>query len=99
MLKSDNNSDKAVALEYGRSAPRVLSVAKGNLVKKMLQIAEDKGIAIYRDKDLVEFLSALKPGKEVPEKLFKAVAIVMTYCYNINDKFKEKIMESGRIND
>lgn len=99
MLKSDKSLDKAVALEYGKSAPRVLSVAKGDLVKKMLQIADEKGITIYRDKDLVEVLSALKPGKEVPERLFRAVAAVMAYCYNINDKFKEKIMESGIIND
>ncbi len=99
MLKSDDNPDKAVALEYGKLAPRVLSVARGNLVKKVLQIADDKGITVYRDKDLVEVLSVLKPGEEVPEKLFKAVATVMAYCYNINDKFKEKIMESGRIND
>lgn len=99
MLKSDDNPDKAVALEYGKLAPRVLSVARGNLVKKVLQIADSKGITIYRDKDLVEVLSVLKPGEEIPEKLFKAVATVMAYCYNINDKFKEKIMESGRIND
>ena len=99
MLKSDNNFDKAVALEYGRSAPRVLSVAKGDLVKKMLQIADEKGITVYRDKDLAEVLSALKPGTEVPERLFSAVATVMAYCYNVNDKFKEKIIESGIIND
>ena len=98
MLKF-SNPDKAVALEYGQVSPKVLSVARGELVEKMLKIAEKKGITIYRDKDLTEVLAILNPGDEIPESLFSAVAAVMAYCYNVNDKFREKIMESGIIND
>ena len=98
MLKF-NDPDKAVALEYGQVSPRVLSVARGDLVKKMLKIAEVKDITIYRDKDLTEVLAVLSPGDEIPESLFSAVAAVMAYCYNVNDKFRDKIMESGIIND
>ncbi len=98
MLKF-NDQDKAVALEYGQVSPRVLSVARGELVKKMLKIADEKGITVYRDKDLTEVLAILNPGDEIPESLFSAVAAVMAYCYNVNDKFREKIMESGIIND
>lgn len=98
MLKY-NDDEKAVALEYDQFSPRVLSVARGELVKKMLEIAERKGITIYRDKDLTEVLSVLGPGDEIPESLFSAVAAVMAYCYKVNDKFKEKIIESGIIND
>ena len=98
MLKF-NNPDKAVALEYRQVSPKVLSVARGELVKKMLKIADEKGITVYRDKDLTEVLAILNPGDEIPESLFSAVAAVMAYCYNVNDKFREKIMESGIIND
>jgi flagellar biosynthesis protein len=93
MLKF-NNPDRAVAIEYGQVSPRVLSVARGELVEKMLKIAEKKGITIYRDKDLTEVLAILNPGDKIPESLFSAVAAVMAYCYNVNDKFREKIMES-----
>jgi type III secretion system FlhB-like substrate exporter len=37
--------DKSVAIEYRSDAPRIIAKAKGALVKKMLQIAEEKNIS------------------------------------------------------
>ena len=91
--------DRAAALQYNKEAPLILAVAKGELVKKMLKVAREKGITIYRDNDLAEVLSNIGPGREVPENLFSAVAAVMAYCYNVNREFRDKIKESGIIND
>ena len=90
--------DKAVALEYDRIAPKIVATANGLLAKKMLEIAEQKNITVYKDPDLTEILSAFKAGEVIPEKLFSAVSVVMAYCYRINSDFREKIINSGLIN-
>ena len=90
--------DKSVAIEYRNDAPRILATAKGILVKKMLQIAEEKNITIYRDTDLTGLLFALKSGDSIPENLFSAVAAVMAYCYEVNSDFRDKINSMGLLN-
>jgi flagellar biosynthesis protein len=84
---------KGVAVGYspGKRAPEILAVAKGFLVDKLLQIARENGITIYEDPDLTEILSYLKPGSEIPEHLFQAMAEVLAYCYAVNSKFKSKM--------
>ena len=89
--------DKAVAIEYRKDAPVIIARAGGELVKKMLKIAEHKNITIYKDADLTEVLYRLETGDEIPEKLFGAVAAVMAYCYRVNDSFKNKINAAGLI--
>jgi flagellar biosynthesis protein len=92
-----DKDDKAVALGYsGKDVPKILAIARGRLVKKLLEIAEDNNITIYRDSDLAEVLSTLDIGSEIPEDLFHAVAAVLAYCYRVNLKFKEKIESSDK---
>ena len=89
--------DKAVALGYtGRDVPKILAIARGRLVEKLLDIAEKNNVTIYRDSDLAEVLSTLDIGSEIPENLFQAVAAVLAYCYRVNLKFKEKIESSDK---
>ncbi|HOP64062.1 MAG TPA: EscU/YscU/HrcU family type III secretion system export apparatus switch protein [Spirochaetota bacterium] len=89
--------DKSVAIEYRRDAPRIIAKAEGILVKKMLQIAEEKNISIYRDVDLTGLLFKLDTGASIPEELFGAVASVMAYCYKVNSDFRKKINSAGML--
>ena len=91
--------DKSVAIEYRRDAPRIIAKAKGLLAKKMLQIAEEKNISIYRDIDLTGLLFELDAGDSIPEDLFSAVAAVMAYCYEVNLDFRDKINSAGLLDD
>ncbi len=90
--------DKSVAIQYEKDAPRVIAVARGILVEKMLKIAEEKKITIYKDKDLTEILSSFEAGDVVPEALFGAVSAVMAYCYRVNSDFRQKLNNSGFLN-
>jgi len=85
--------EKAVAVGYSGKgeAPKILAVARGMLVGRLLEIAEEHDITIYRNSDLAEVLAALEVGSEIPEELFNAVAEVLAYCYAVNERFKEKI--------
>ena len=82
---------KGIALGYDGDAPLILSVAEGYLFNKMLEIAEKNNIPVYEDENLAELLSCLPAGTAVPEDLFKAVAKVFAFCYEINEQFKNKM--------
>jgi flagellar biosynthesis protein len=90
--------EKTVALQYDEIAPKVIASARGLLAKKMLEIAEEKKITIYKDPDLTEILSVFKAGDIIPENLFEAVSVVMAYCYRINSDFRQKLINSGMMN-
>jgi len=57
-------------------------------------IAKENNITIYKDSDLAEILSCMKPG-EIPENLFRVMAEILAYCYKTNEKFRDKIIKSG----
>jgi flagellar biosynthesis protein len=83
--------EKGIALKYDGEIPRVLSVAKGNLLAKMLEIAEKNAIPVYKDRNLAELLSRLPVGSSIPEDLFKAVAEIFAFCYGNNESFRNQI--------
>jgi len=86
---------RGVALEYSGDVPKIIAVAKGKLLEKMLLLAKKNNITIHRDHDLALVLSQLKAGEEIPEDLYKAVAEILAYCYKINSEFRKKIGGSG----
>ena len=90
--------DKSIALQYDKYAPKVIATARGILAEKMIKIAEEKKITIYKDKNLAEILSKFSAGDVIPETLFGAVSAVMAYCYRVNSDFREKLNSSGFLN-
>ncbi len=84
-----------VALEYSGDVPKILAIARGMLFERLMQIAREHNITIYRDSDLTQVLAQLPVGVEIPETLFKAVSEVLAYCYRINSDFKAKLDSMG----
>jgi flagellar biosynthesis protein len=80
---------KAAALKYDRSkdrAPRVIAKGKGQSAENIIKIAELHNLPIQKDEDLIELLSKVELNKEVPEKLYRAVAEVFSFIYKISNK-------------
>ncbi len=80
---------KAAALRYERdtdSAPRVVASGRGEIAKRIIQIAREHGIPIHQDPDLIEVLSALELYEEIPPELYRAVAEVLAYIYMVTKK-------------
>ncbi len=90
--------NKSVALQYDKEAPRIIASARGILADKMIKIAMEKEITIYKDENLVEILSKFEAGEVIPETLFGAVSAVMAYCYRVNSDFRQKLNSSGLLN-
>ncbi len=89
---------KSIALQYDKVAPKIIASARGILAEKMIKIAVEKKITIYKDQDLAEILSKFKAGDVIPETLFGAVSAVMAYCYRVNSDFRQKLNSSGMLN-
>jgi len=85
----NNKVDKAAALKYKRgdaSAPKMVAKGRGKVAEKIVEIAKAHNIPIKEDKDLVEFLSTLDLYQEIPEELYKAVAEIIAFIYELKDK-------------
>ena len=82
---------KAIALEYGKNPVPVLT-AKGEDVMAEAIIAEAKkqGIHITEDPQLVALLSTLDLNAEIPESLYVAVAVILSWAYWLKGMEPEK---------
>ena len=75
---------KAIALKYEKekdNAPKVVAKGKGVVAQKIIEIAEENGIYIKEDPELVEILSTLDIYEEIPEELYRAVAEILVFIY------------------
>ncbi|MDP2850334.1 MAG: EscU/YscU/HrcU family type III secretion system export apparatus switch protein [Sulfuricurvum sp.] len=80
---------KAVAMRYDRekeNAPRVIAKGKGESAENIIKIAQLHNLPIHKDEDLVELLSKVELDREVPEKLYLAVAEVFSFIYKITTR-------------
>jgi len=77
----------AVALRYdGVNAPRITAKGEGELAQRILEIAEEYGIPLHEDPDLLLLLSRLELGDEIPRALYVAVAQVIAFAYIVSGK-------------
>ncbi len=80
-MKSKRNK-KAIAIEYGeRSAPVVTAKAEGWSAEMVIEEAKKQGIYIAQDPELIELLGNLELDAEIPEHLYVAVAVILSWAY------------------
>lgn len=92
--RGTKSSQKAVAIVYDDSkstAPKVAASGKGLLAKKIIETAREAGVHVHEDQNLVELLSKVPVGDEIPVELYQTVAEVLSFVYKINEKFKDKL--------
>ena len=94
--KPENQNDftitgeEAVALEYDPSRPdlpRVTAKAKGEPAAELIRLAIEHQIPIRYDPDLVQVLSALDVGQEIPEDVYMVVAEILAFIYWVNQEY------------
>ena len=102
-MKENINKDfiqKAIALKYDidkDNAPKISAKGKGETASNIIKIAKENDIPIKKDEDLIELLSQLNIDKEIPASMYKAVAEIFSFIYelsnnqnNLDQKLKEK---------
>ena len=73
---------RAIALTYkGVSAPKVSATGDDELADAIVREAQAQGVFVTRDPALASALAQLRLDEEIPDELFTAVAIVLSWAY------------------
>lgn len=83
---------QAVALQYTLEdkAPHVVASGMGVIAERIIQLAKEHNIPIKQDDDLVDILSKLKIGFEIPQETYKAVAEILAFLYRSDSLWQKK---------
>lgn len=80
---------RAVALRYDADAlpaPSVVAKGQGEIARRILDLAAEHDVPVRRDGDLLQLLSACELGDEIPVELYGAVAELLAYLYELNQR-------------
>lgn len=92
MSEQQNKPTKAAALKYdGENAPVMVAKGAGELAKQIIAEAESHDVHIHNDPMLIEVLSRLELGDEIPENLYLAVAKIIAFAYFLQGKHPENL--------
>ena len=83
----EQKPELAVALRYDRDSqipPYVTAKGRDRIAQQIKLLAEEHGVPVRKDADLVEVLNALDVNTPIPVPLFAAVAEVIASLYNLN---------------
>lgn len=84
---SDHDIDQALALFYdGEHAPIVSDMQLGEAAQWLVDIAQEHNIPIYENPQLLEQLSHLKVGEEIPTEMYRLVAEILAFAFFIQGR-------------
>ena len=73
---------EAVALEYGRrSTPVVSARGEQELAERIVEEARRHGVHIAQDPALLARLASVNLDQEIPQELYAAVAVILSWVY------------------
>ena len=79
----------AVALSYDKkTAPLVIAKGKGEIGKKIIEVARANNIPIEENEVLAGALSRVEIGDEIPAELYKAVAEVLIFVLRLSGRVR-----------
>lgn len=81
MSKYKKAKNKAVALKYNAeedASPVVIASGYGTVAEHIIDIAEKKGIPVFKDDSAASLLCMLEVGSNIPVELYEVVAAI--YC-------------------
>lgn len=87
-MENKNENKIAVALKYENIdlAPKVIASGRGAIAKKIISKAKEENIKMYKDDKLANDLINIDIGKEIPEELYFAVAEILAFVYDLDEK-------------
>jgi flagellar biosynthesis protein len=83
---------KAAALKYDINkdlAPSIVAKGRGEAASNIIKIAKENNIPIKKDEDLIELLTKLDVNEQIPNNMYKAVAEVFAFIYDMSKENKK----------
>ena len=93
-IEHQTKNKKAAALKYdGENAPKLVAKGTGELANKIIDTAKQHDIHIHNDPLLLDVLSRLELGDEIPQQLYLAVAKIIAFAYFLQGKHPDYISD------
>ena len=86
----DSKNRSAVAIRYDAekaSAPKVTAKGEGLIGERIIALARENNVPIKEDSDLVEILAQVDIDEEIPTSVYKVVAEILAFVYQINKDY------------
>lgn len=80
---------EAVGITYDedkQTTPVVSSKGEGAVADAIVEMANELGIYIHQDEQLLKQLKCLKEGEEIPRELFEVIAQILAFSYLLQGK-------------
>ncbi|MDL2293235.1 EscU/YscU/HrcU family type III secretion system export apparatus switch protein [Ruminococcaceae bacterium OttesenSCG-928-D13] len=90
--------NKAVALKYNmenQNAPVVIASGYGQIADRIIGIAEEKGIPVYKDDSAASMLCMLEVGRDIPPDLYQVVAAIYMQILQMSSSIKHAASDVG----
>ena len=87
-----NKKNKAVALKYNAEtdkAPVIIASGYGEVANKIINIAEQNGIPVYRDDSDASLMCMLDVGSNIPPELYEVIAAIYCQLLKSTDELKK----------
>lgn len=88
-LKLKRPNEMAAALRYNpeeHSTPVVVATGCGDLAEKIIELAKEHGVPLYKDEALAASLVRLGAQVEIPPELYQTVAYIIAYIARLDRK-------------
>lgn len=87
MKANEEKLKKAVSVTYEDElrAPIVSAKGQGYVAEKIIEKAQESGVATYFDEELLESLMTVAIGDEIPVELYEIVAKVLAFIEKIDN--------------
>lgn len=93
MNEKDSQQDKdnsAAALYYdGKTTPKLTASGHGKLADEIIALAREYEVPLYENPELVEVLTQLEIGDDIPRELFICIAEIISFAYILQGKTPE----------
>ena len=71
-------------------APIVVAAGMGEIAKKIVSIADDNGVPIYRDDSAAALLVMLNAGEHIPPELYQVIAAIYAQVVLDSNEIKKR---------
>ena len=76
----------------GQGAPKVTAKGRGETAERILALAAEHKVPLHEDTALVEVLSKIDLGREIPATLFTAIAEIIAFAYSLRGNALSKLI-------
>lgn len=91
------NEDLAIALYYdGDNAPKITATGSEDAARQIIEAAIEHEVPIYENPELAALLGTLELGDEIPEILYRTIAELICFAYEIRAMSEEEKRQNAR---